>query len=342
MTERRDGDRIVVTGYSPGSHFPRQQEMMEYAWEADGCSAEGPWKIPGSVYGKDLHFRGPGEVGGSVLGRGDIKLNNPKTSPARFLGGLSANGSIVARKQARPLPESVLGDITRAAYVVRGDVMGRGVALEDAVVLGNVEANRVKLTRCIVFGACIASEHIVVEASTVLYYHAPVIRFEGPCVLIHAMGESHKVPIFAACTDGAGHKWPADVRYYPILRLDEQEGMSNRPWKKHGEMYDGARLEPSVDWVAVDAQERKTKLFDGEVRTVEVPAKRYVLSITGRALNYRRLKSTIRAISFMLQSGFEFEHYDANRQEQVRRQWDKSCTGDERVMMAMATNPLDA
>ena len=44
MPERRDGDRIIVTGYSSGSHFPREQKLMQYSWEANGSSKTAFWR----------------------------------------------------------------------------------------------------------------------------------------------------------------------------------------------------------------------------------------------------------------------------------------------------------
>ena len=138
MAERVDGDRITVTGYSGGSHFPREQKQMNFNWEADGTSTEGPFQIDGSVYGRSMRFIGEGTVTGSILGRGDVKLENHTEGKQRFMSGLSVNGNLVAKSRGGALQESLVGDLTKADYILRGDVLATNVTrqcMHSAVLL---------------------------------------------------------------------------------------------------------------------------------------------------------------------------------------------------------------
>ena len=336
MAERVDGDRITVTGYSGGSHFPREQKQLNYNWEADGTSKDGPFKIDGSAYGRSMRFRGPGIVTGSVLGRGDVSLENHSDGTQSFLSGLSVNGSLVARSRGEALQDSLMGSVDKADYILRGDVLATNVVLENAIVFGNIEANRVHVTSCIVFGAIIAKEKLTITASTLLYYHAPEVTFEGPCMMINAMGESRKEPVFATFEDGGGNLWDADVRFYPVLRGAETDGMiTNRPWAATSEAYANAALYPETDWVRVDVTEPGANTADVK------PEERYVLTISGRALNFKMLEAHLDDIYRLLKSGLEFEHYHPNTQAEMRRIWDDICTDEERRIMESVNARLE-
>ena len=336
MAERTDGDRITVTGYSGGSHFPREQKQLNYTWEADGSSKDGPFKIDGSTYGRSMRFIGPGMVTGSVLGRGDVKLDNHSDGKQHFLSGLSVNGNLVSKSRGSALQDSLMGDVNKADYVLRGDVLATNVVLENAIVFGNIEANKIHVTSCIVFGALIAKEKLTVTASTLLYYHAPEVVFEGPCMMVNAMGESNEPPVFATYEDGAGTLWDPDLRFYPVLRGDKgSEPLANRPWAAKGDAYDAAALYPETDWVRVDVESVEDK--PGSKPTDE----RHVLTISGRALNFKALEDHLDDIYRLLNSGLEFEHYHPNTQQEVRRVWDDICTDEERQLMNTVNAPLE-
>ena len=336
MTERVDGDRITITGYSGGSHFPREQKQMNYNWEADGTSSEGPFQIDGSVYGRSMRFIGEGTVTGSILGRGDVRLENHTDGKQRFMSGLSVNGNLVAKSRGAALQESLAGDLNKADYVLRGDVLATNVVLENAIIFGNIEANRIHVTSCIVFGALIAKEKLTVTASTLLYYHAPEVVFEGPCMMVNAMGESNEPPVFATYEDGGGSLWDADLRFYPAVRPERgTEMIMNRPWTHPAGRYDAAKLYPETDWVRVDVAPIESD--DPNAATEE----RHVLTISGRALNFKELEEHLDDIFSLLKSGLEFEHYHPNTQQEVRRIWDEICTDEEKLIMNTVNAPFE-
>ncbi len=338
MSERTDGDRIVVTGFSAGSHFPRTQARTQFRFEADGLSSEGPFVIDGSVYGRDLRFRGPGSVSGPVMGRGDVALQNQSTFPQRFFGGLHANGNVVSDRRADALSRSLSGTLSAASYVVRGDVIAQHISLENAVVFGNVRGRRVDLQHCIVLGQVLAEEAAVLSATTFLSYAAPSVHFRGPCCALFALGTSDVPPVFEAFADGGGRVWEPDVRLYPVLRSEGASPMTNRPWEEATRGYTAAKL-AMADWVRVDAERTVQRRVGGKNIDEKVSVERYVLTIAGRALNFKLLADDLDRLTFMIRCVLEFDHYDPSAQSATRRRWEEVCTPDELALLKLATDP---
>jgi hypothetical protein len=338
MSERQDGDRIVITGYSAGSHFPRKQAQAQFRLEADGLSKEGPFHIDGSVYGRELRLRGPGTVSGPLLGRGDIALENHGAAPQRLLGGLHASGHIAVKGRGAGLRHTLAGAIERVDYVVRGDVIAEHLVLENTVVFGNVRARHVRLSQCIVFGQVLAREKAVIAASTLLAYEAPAVRFEGPCCLLFAAGTSEHVPEFAPLRDGEGVTWPGDVCFHPVLRAAGYAALTNRPWEMARDTAAMARL-CLADWVRVDAERSVRKIRDGKIVETNVPVERYVLSVAGRALNFEALGEHLDHMKWVIKTALEFDHYHPNHQGEARRRWQGSCSPDEVALLDLVTRP---
>ncbi|MBI4700138.1 MAG: hypothetical protein HY744_03050 [Deltaproteobacteria bacterium] len=333
MSERRDGDRVVVTGYSAGSHFPRTQAETQQRFEANGLSPEGPFYIDGSVYGRDLRLRGPGTVAGPVLGRGDVTLDHDGKGVQRLLGGVHANGNLVALSRGAGLRRSLVAAVDAAKYVVRGDAGGEHVSLQNAVVLGNVHGGQIQLVHCIIFGQVLAKEAVVVTASTLLGYGAPRVTFLGPCAVLFASGVSDARPELGPWRDGDGQSWEPDVRLHPVLRAAGYGALTNRPWEIEGA---AGRLCPA-DWVRIDAERPVRKIRDGRMVESIEPVERYVLSIAGRVLNLRPIAEQIEHVSWMLRTALELDHYHPNTQQEIRRRWAERCTADERQVLELAT-----
>jgi len=334
MTERMDGDRIIVTGYSGGSHFPREQRQINYTWEADGMSPEGPFHVDGSVYGRGLRLRGPGLVVGSILGRGDVRLDNPGDGIQRLLCGVSASGNISCKSAPRPLADTVVGDVRKADYAIRGDVLAESVVLENAIVFGNIEATTIRVRNCVVFGALIAHESVTITASTVLYYHSRDVVFEGPCCMLNAMGESATAPVFAPYEDGSGALWDSDVRFYPVFRGSDTGALTNRPWEEPTPAWQQAKLYPDCDWVTVEA-------FEAAGPAKGASSQRHVLSIAGRALNFSVIEHNLKALYDVLRTGLEYEHYSPEAREEAARMWSSGCTADELFVLETVNSRTD-
>jgi hypothetical protein len=308
MSERRDGDRIVVSGVSAGSHFPREQALIEYDWEADGLGPEGPFDIEGSVYGKNVRLKGPGTLRGTLLGRGDVRLEPGDGKPQRLLSGVAASGSLLMPEWAVPLSETTFGGIERARLVVKGDVLGENVVLDGAVVFGNVEATRIRLSHCVVIGSVVARETLTVRASSLLAYHAGSVSFEGPCSLMHALGESRTLPVFVPYRDLDGTLRPASVQLYPLVRG------TGSFFNRSGPEGDAARLSPAHDWVRVVGD-------DG--------SEGVALSIMGRALDLRGFAKAVKDVSEILRTALEFDHYGPRDRERIRARWAQVATPEE-------------
>ena len=334
MTERADGDRIIVQGYSAGSHFPHVQNATQFCFEADGMSPEGAFHIDGSVYGREVRLWGPGTVCGPVLSRGDITLQNHTDQPQHLLGGLHSSGNIACIGRSAALPASLVASVAKADYAIRGDITGENVSLENAVVFGNVRGRNVKLTQCIILGQVLAKESANVCASTVLAYDAPAVRFEGPCCMLFPSGASAAPPEFVGFLDGAQQVWESDIRFYPAMRLGEHQAMTHRPWVQQTDLMLSARLHP-LEWVSVETQQNQLVGRDGKRVGKQTTATRFVLSIAGRALSFGALAPHLEHLTWMLKTAFEFEHYHSNDQLEIRKQWAQRCLPDERQTLEL-------
>lgn len=334
MTERIDADRIVVTGRSAGSHFPRTQAVMQYRFEADGSSPEGPFDIDGSLYGRDIRFRGPGTVRGPVLGRGDITLSNASSRPQRFLGGLHSSGNVGCDGARRPPEESLVEDINHALYVIRGDVVARNVVLRDAIVFGSVRAANVSVEYCVVFGQVVATEQCTISCSTVMAYQAPVVELQGPCAFFFASGESLKLPSWTPHKDSLGRVWPWSAQLYPLKSTVRQGGLTNRPWR------DGEAPAPTAlvttDWVRATVVEQDSPGREG-TPDKGVSGERYVLTAAARALDFSTIESSVTTIAWLFGSALEWEHYSERTREEVTRRVSARCSAQEARAFELAT-----
>lgn len=343
MSERKDGDRITVTGYSGGSHFPRTQAATQYRFEADGLSPEGPFHIDGSIYGKDILLRGPGTVLGPVMARGDARIHNHSGQPARLLAGLHVSGSIGSVSRGGALEQSLVASLDNADCVIRGDAIGENVQLENAIVVGNVRGRHVKLTHCIVLGQIIAEEGAVLQASTFASYQCHEIAFEGPCTALFTMGVSERPPVFRAYLDGAGRSWPSDLRFYPVFRSSADGALGNRCWCAASREYEQSALS-SADWVGFEATRMEPRLVEGKRVEEAVRVERFAFTVAGRALNFRAIEDQLARLASMLKTSLEFSHYRPNDQQAVRRSWEAELTRDEARVLRLATDlePLTA
>jgi len=342
MTERKDGDRIIITGYSGGSHFPRQQELLNFDWEADGTSEEGPFNLEGSVYGKNIRFNGPGLIRGAVLGRGDILLDNNTNKIQSFMGGIKTASNIISKSDDKGLQNSLVGDIQKARFVFRGDVIGQNVVLENAIVFGRVYGQNIKVQQSIIFGAAIAEDKLTVTASTLMYYSSKEIEFEGPCVFLNAMGESEREPIMVPYQDATGFIWKSDLLFYPAYRDYEiHTPMTNRVWENNDGKYDRAKLFADSDWVLVPVKTKITRMIDGKLKEEYVEGERFILSIAGRCLNFEQVNNMYRKFFTLIKTGLEYFHYNHNNRREIKRMWDNmKITSDEKYILNLITEPV--
>lgn len=336
MAETIEGDRIIVTGSSDACFFPRLERETNYIREFDGRSAKGPFAIRGSIYGRQLQFRGAGECRGVTVGRGDLMIDVSRPGEVqRFLGPITANGSLTVKSPGLPLQRTTIGDVRNASALIRGDVVGDHVSLSNTVIVGNVHATNIRLNNCIVFGAVIASEQVTLQASTVLYYHCRHMVFEGPCMMLHAMGESATPPVFAPYEDTVGGIFPCDVRYYPAVRTQEGKQLGNRIWERP-KGATTSMLVPHADWIAVNT-EAERKDHDGR----QVQSMRTVLTIAGRALNLAALQLAASQLTSMLKICFEFDHYAPRAQRDALESIRANATEEEFWVFSSLLHPAE-
>jgi hypothetical protein len=326
MTAQREGDRLVISGRHGGNQFPSRQLEIDLNVELRGTNATGPFELEGSLYGRNIRFVGPGLVRGCVLGRGDIELDNRVSGMQRLLAGLNTTGNVVAVASGQGLDRSPVASAREARYLIRGNVVGENVNLDGAVVFGSVEGTRVALSRCVVFGSVLAKERLTVRASTMLAYRAMDVAFEGPCMVLHALGESASMPTFVPFEDVKGMLIPASVQFYPIVRGLPGASFFNRTFL--GVETANAMLSPEHDWV-------KKERADG--------SEMVVLSLMGRVHDFARVRTSIETLHDLLRTGLEFEHYSPQDQTRTRERWKSIATADERWVMEQTTGlaPFD-
>src|SRR4051794_27683462 len=117
MSIEIDGSNLRVTRSVRGHVFPRQEAEVVYPVLIDATLGKMPIHIEGSLYGKELRFIGPVEVGGPVVASGDLSIQ-PDGSTIAFYSGLNASEGISVT--IPPAQESMQDGIEKASVVVRG------------------------------------------------------------------------------------------------------------------------------------------------------------------------------------------------------------------------------
>ncbi len=291
MSIQIDGSSLRVTQSVRGNVFPRSESEVIYPVLVDASRDGAPIGIEGSLYGKSLRLIGAVAVGGPVVARGDLVIQ-PMTSQATFHSGLSASESISVELPVGGLA-TLQQSIDKASVVVRGDVSAKNVSLENTIVFGSIKAVNCRLKNCVVLGTAWATESLIVTTSTLAGYLAQGVTFEGPCMMVHSIGESSTRPVFSPAELPNGDIFGSDIRFYPALR--EAFGIvSNQPqnYPQH------SCLSTTADWVKVQNTKPGAAARD-----------RWVLSIGGRISDVRRIRESISLMAGMLRCGFEFDHY---------------------------------
>lgn len=323
MSAQNHRGRQTIRGKYAGNYYPEVHAEIDRKLELDGISGGRPFDVSGSIYGRDLVVRGPGCVHGPMVIRGDVKLHAFQGRGVQaFQAGMFTSGNVLSQSPAKGLPQSMAGDLRGTKRIIRGDIVARNVRLDNTLVFGNIQGATIDVSSCLVFGAVIATNQARIRASTILHYHAPRIEFEGPCMMLSAMGESVDKPVFAPFEDETGKIWPANIRFYPVLRAAGFPFLFWRPWKLE-ELGPLGLLFQGVDW-------RKVPVESSPDEPTE--ARRYVLSVAGRALDFGSLSHHLAELAELLRIGFEFDHYSPkNKLAAVKRF--KSLPDEERFVM---------
>ena len=299
MSIRDSGSNRTVDESHKGSVFPVTEKETVFNLLVDGAKGK-TVHVEGSVYGKNVTILGDVLIEGPVVSRGDVRLE-ARGKTIRLLSGITANGSINLIRASSENVDLIERDLKNATLIVRGDIVSsNNVFLSNAIILGSIRAQNCKLERCILLGTANIDEKLTVSRTAIAGYIAETVVFEGPCTMIHALGESSNRPVFAPHEDSTGVAG-CDMRYYPIIR--EQHGFINQGKVSEAKYPIYSKFDPIADWVVVEAQENPGKVGNGQ------NLQRWVLSLGGRIADFRSIQESISALAEMLKCGFEFEHY---------------------------------
>ena len=302
-----EGSNRVVASSVKGNIFPTVERETIFSLLIDGTQGS-PVRVHGSVYGRSLRILGDARVDGPIVSRGDVRIE-PQGRIVRLLSGLTVNGSINVVASAAIRNRHLGHGLDEAWMIVRGDVTAsHNIFLSNTIVFGSIRAQNCKLDRCIVLGTIVAQEKLTVSRSAIAGYTSHEVTFEGPCTMIHAIGESARRPLFVPHEDADGIT-AVDLRYYPILR--PKFGFLNLGESALNSYPSYSRLDPQADWVAVQAP-RNAAFGYAEGRS-----EHWVLSLGGRVADFTAIQESIEVLAEMLKCGFEFEHYHPNVRERL-------------------------
>jgi hypothetical protein len=311
MAVQQEGSNVVINRSVAGSVFPTSERELVFPVLIDG--SEQAVHIGGSVYGRSLALRGQVRVHGPVVARGDTVLQAGQQR-IQLDSGLTINGSLNCRHDPQNTQASLQAGVQTARVVVKGDIaVNQGVYLRDAIVFGSIRATHCVLENSLVLGTCLIDETLKVRMSTIGGYVSRDIAFEGHCVMLHSLGESLNMPVFAPHESTSGTVLDADVRYYPAIR--HGHGLMNRLAQPDVRYPSYARLYPQTDWVRANTLTNPA-LYEDEQGQVQ----KWVLSIGGRISDISKISEAVVSLTQMLKCGFEFEHYAPSiRQQQLQR-----------------------
>lgn len=305
MAVQHAGSNIVVSSSVAGSVFPTNEKDSVFPVLIDGTGQ--PVRVEGAVYGRAVELRGEVRIDGPLVSRQDLKVA-PRGKRIQLQSGVTINGSLMCMLEPHecvPM-ESVEG----ATLVIKGDItVNQNVSLRNALVFGSVRAVNCTLDNTVVLGTCIVEEALTIRMSSVGGYAARDVTFEGSCLMVNALGESHDRPRFLAHETAEGKVLPCDIRYYPAIRSFNHLLNLSHTEAVHYPAY-SALLE-ATDWVYLEASPNPA------LNEVQAEAmKKWGLSIGGRVGDISVIASAIEAMTRMLKCGFEYEHYHVQRRRQ--------------------------
>ncbi|TSA44424.1 hypothetical protein D4R49_00175 [bacterium] len=297
----QEGSNIVVSSSVAGSVFPTSEKELAFPVLVDGSTT--PIRIEGAVYGRSLELRGNVVVDGPIVARGDTRIT-PRSGCVVLRSGLTVNGSLTVLLEGSEYQKSILENIENASVIIKGDIsVNQNIALKNSIVFGSLRAVNCSLDNSLVLGTCIVNESLKVSMSSIGGYASRDVTFEGNCVMLHALGESHTQPLFVPFEKEDGSIFGADVRYYPAIR--GTKSMINRLRLIEDQYPAYSALFPTTDWVCAQATSNPALEEDREE-----PLPKWVLSIGGRICDISKIAEAIKRLTQMLKCGFEYEHYE--------------------------------
>lgn len=300
MVVAQEGSNIVVNSSVAGSVFPTSEREIVFPVLVDG--SQDAVQIEGAVYGRTVELRGNVKICGPIVVRGDTKLD-PKAGQIMLRSGITVNGSLNCIVDQATSPRSIRDRIQNAGVMIKGDVsVNQNISLKNAIVFGSVRAVNCSLEHSLVLGTCIVDEALKVSMSSIGGYASRDVTFEGDCVMLHALGESHTQPLFVPYERPSGEIVGCDIRYYPAIRGATSMVNCSRSSNEAREEY--SKLFPGIDWVSIEATANPALEEQREGAITK-----WVLSIGGRIGDISKIIQAMTSLAQMLKCGFEFEHY---------------------------------
>lgn len=325
MAVTEEGSNIVVNKSVAGSVFPTSEREIVFPVLVDGTVT--PVHIEGALYGRSIELRGSVRVDGPVLSRGDLRIK-PQGGLVQLNGGLTVNGSVNASASGVGSASTVIDDVSNASVIIRGDVaVNQNIALHNAVVFGSVRAVNCHLDQSLVLGTCIVEENLRVAQSSIGGYTARDVQYEGPCIMLHALGESYTRPLFLPREDLNGAVLPCDIRFYPAVR--DNGGLFNRIHRQGVVYPDYSVLDEGSDWVPADVSGNPAfQETEGDI------TRKWVLSIGGRIGDMSVVAEAVARMTAMLRCGFEYEHYAPGKRDLYLQKALRGLTREESWVLA--------
>ena len=315
-----DKNNVILTGEMEGSFYPScQAELLR------NVRLKSPYYLKGGILSQNLTNSGGGTVTGPVLASSEVTLSpsrpsSGKREPLRFLSGISATISISMEEEAKPLEETVIGNMLKTALIIRGDVVSDMVKLENALIFGNIRGRQITVVNSIIIGSLLAEDELLVENSKFVSFSGGhvVLRGNNGCWLPYG---TSLVPIeFEDAVDSQGKKISPQLCYLAIKNAKDKEtkGMlsGNIPC---GNRDDREPVETALLLGSGDIEKHKTR--DGK----DI----YALNIARRALNLAPVEEEIKTIEEFLEGILMYEHLDKSSREREGKEWEKKFGPEE-------------
>jgi hypothetical protein len=319
-----DKNNVILTGEMEGSFYPSCQAELRR-----NVRLKSPYYLKGGILSQNLTNKGGGTVTGPVLASAEVTLSSStpstgKTEPLRFLSGISATISISVEEEAKPLGETVIGNMLKTALIIRGDVVSDMVKLENALIFGNIRGRQITVVNCIIIGSLLAEDELLVENSKFVSFSGGhvVLRGNNGCWLPYG---TSLVPIeFEDASDSRGKKISPQLRYLAIKNARDKE--SKGMWS--GNFSDGN---------GNDRESADTALFlgPGDIKKHKTRDGKdiYALNIARRALNLAPVEEEIKTIEEFLKGILMFEHLDKSSREREKKEWEKKFSSEESELL---------
>jgi len=313
----KDENNAILSGDINGAIYPScQKEILRNVF------LKAPYNINGGIWTMNLKNDGGGIVTGPVMASTEITVTLPRKNnePVRFLSGINSTLSIAVEESGKSLEESVMGKISNAGLIIRGDVVTNMIKLENALVIGNVRGRQITIVNCIIVGSLLAEEELLVENSNFVSFSGKHVVLKGNNGCWLPYGTALTPVEFKEARDCRGNTIPSQLRYLAVKKRDDP---------KNEEHWVGNFSRGICD--ETDTSEHALLLSpeDVELHRTQDGKYLYALNIARRALNLAPVEESINTIGEFLTCILMLEHLDAESREREKKEWPKKFNQEE-------------